>query len=47
MNISASTLDRHLTYYQGNRVPAGIRIVQASSDLRFDRSLLTGESFAV
>ncbi|KIJ37215.1 hypothetical protein M422DRAFT_232002 [Sphaerobolus stellatus SS14] len=28
----------------GNRVPADLRIVQASSDLRFDRSLLTGES---
>jgi sodium/potassium-transporting ATPase subunit alpha len=28
----------------GNRVPADIRIVEASSDLRFDRSLLTGES---
>jgi sodium/potassium-transporting ATPase subunit alpha len=28
----------------GNRVPADIRIVNASSDLRFDRSLLTGES---
>ncbi|EPT05834.1 calcium ATPase transmembrane domain M-containing protein [Fomitopsis schrenkii] len=28
----------------GDRVPADIRIVKASSDLRFDRSLLTGES---
>ncbi|EIW79754.1 calcium ATPase transmembrane domain M-containing protein [Coniophora puteana RWD-64-598 SS2] len=28
----------------GDRVPADLRIVQASSDLRFDRSLLTGES---
>jgi len=27
----------------GDRVPADIRIVSASSDLRFDRSLLTGE----
>ena len=27
----------------GDRVPADLRIVQASSDLRFDRSLLTGE----
>jgi sodium/potassium-transporting ATPase subunit alpha len=27
----------------GNRVPADIRIVQTSSDLKFDRSLLTGE----
>ncbi|KAI6142051.1 P-type ATPase [Pisolithus tinctorius] len=28
----------------GDRVPVDLRIVQASSDLRFDRSLLTGES---
>ncbi|KAG1805746.1 hypothetical protein EV424DRAFT_1544281 [Suillus variegatus] len=28
----------------GDRVPADLRIVAASSDLRFDRSLLTGES---
>lgn len=27
----------------GERVPADLRIVQASSDLKFDRSLLTGE----
>lgn len=27
----------------GDRVPADLRIVKASSDLRFDRSLLTGE----
>jgi len=27
----------------GQRVPADIRIVEASTDLRFDRSLLTGE----
>ncbi|KAG2036278.1 E1-E2 ATPase-domain-containing protein [Suillus americanus] len=27
-----------------DRVPADMRVVQASSDLRFDRSLLTGES---
>ena len=27
----------------GDRVPADLRIVQMSSDLRFDRSLLTGE----
>ena len=26
-----------------DRVPADLRIVSASSDLRFDRSLLTGE----
>lgn len=28
----------------GDRVPADLRVVQTSSDLRFDRSLLTGES---
>ncbi|OAX37829.1 hypothetical protein K503DRAFT_208110 [Rhizopogon vinicolor AM-OR11-026] len=28
----------------GDRVPADMRVVQSSSDLRFDRSLLTGES---
>ena len=27
----------------GDRVPADMRIVQMSSDLKFDRSLLTGE----
>lgn len=27
----------------GDRVPADLRIVTASSDLKFDRSLLTGE----
>jgi sodium/potassium-transporting ATPase subunit alpha len=27
----------------GDRVPADLRIIQMSSDLRFDRSLLTGE----
>jgi sodium/potassium-transporting ATPase subunit alpha len=32
---------------QGNRVPADIRIVEASSDLRFDRSLLTGERLVI
>jgi sodium/potassium-transporting ATPase subunit alpha len=29
----------------GDRVPADMRVVQSSSDLRFDRSLLTGERF--
>jgi len=29
----------------GDRVPADMRIVQVSSDLKFDRSLLTGERF--
>jgi len=27
----------------GNRVPADLRLVQVSSDIQFDRSLLTGE----
>jgi sodium/potassium-transporting ATPase subunit alpha len=27
----------------GDRVPADMRLVQVSSDLKFDRSLLTGE----
>jgi sodium/potassium-transporting ATPase subunit alpha len=30
----------------GKRVPADLRIVEASADLRFDRSLLTGERYA-
>ena len=30
----------------GDRVPADVRLVKASSDLRFDRSLLTGERYA-
>ena len=29
----------------GDRVPADVRLVKASSDLRFDRSLLTGERY--
>jgi E1-E2 ATPase len=29
----------------GKRVPADLRIVEASADLRFDRSLLTGERY--
>lgn len=29
----------------GNRVPADIRLVNVSSDLKFDRSLLTGERY--
>lgn len=28
----------------GNRLPADIRLIQASSDVKFDRSVLTGES---
>ncbi|KAL1924288.1 uncharacterized protein VTP21DRAFT_7323 [Calcarisporiella thermophila] len=31
----------------GNKVPADIRLVQVSSDLKFDRSILTGESEAI
>jgi sodium/potassium-transporting ATPase subunit alpha len=31
----------------GDRVPADLRIMQASSDLKFDRSLLTGERYAL
>ena len=30
-------------FSMGDSVPADMRIVQASSDLKFDRSLLTGE----
>ena len=29
----------------GDRVPADIRLVRVSSDLKFDRSLLTGERY--
>ncbi|KAJ3335854.1 hypothetical protein HDU93_004240 [Gonapodya sp. JEL0774] len=35
----------HLTL--GDRVPADVRLVEVSSDLKFDRSLLTGESLPV
>jgi sodium/potassium-transporting ATPase subunit alpha len=31
----------------GNKVPADLRIVQASNDTRFDRAVLTGESEAI
>jgi len=31
----------------GNKVPADLRILQATSDTRFDRSVLTGESEAI
>src|SRR5277367_3771510 len=31
----------------GNKVPADIRILQCSGDLKFDRSVLTGESEAI
>ena len=32
-----------VTLSMGDRVPADLRLVQVSSDVRFDRSLLTGE----
>jgi sodium/potassium-transporting ATPase subunit alpha len=32
-----------VTLSMGDRVPADMRIVEVSSDLKFDRSLLTGE----
>lgn len=31
----------------GNRVPADMRLVQTSTDTRFDRAVLTGESEAI
>ena len=31
----------------GCKIPADLRVIYASSDLRFDRSVLTGESIAV
>lgn len=31
----------------GNKIPADLRLCDISSDLKFDRSLLTGESDAV
>ncbi|KAF9435422.1 hypothetical protein BGZ76_006327 [Entomortierella beljakovae] len=49
IKIPASSLvigDRvHLSL--GNKVPADMRLVQASNDTRFDRSVLTGESEAI
>ncbi|KAF9141614.1 hypothetical protein BGX30_004475 [Mortierella sp. GBA39] len=49
IKIPASTLvvgDRvHLSL--GNKVPADLRLVQASNDTRFDRAVLTGESEAI
>lgn len=49
IRIPASNLvvgDRvHLSL--GNKVPADMRLIQASNDTRFDRSILTGESEAV
>ncbi|KAF9135942.1 hypothetical protein BGW39_009916 [Mortierella sp. 14UC] len=49
VKIPASTLvvgDRvHLSL--GNKVPADLRLVQASNDTRFDRAVLTGESEAI
>ncbi|KAK1231903.1 hypothetical protein PQX77_004971 [Marasmius sp. AFHP31] len=31
----------------GNKIPADIRLIEVSSDLRFDRSILTGESVPI
>ncbi|KAI8636494.1 hypothetical protein BD408DRAFT_448383 [Parasitella parasitica] len=31
----------------GNKVPADLRLIQASNDLKFDRAVLTGESAAI
>ena len=49
IKIPASNLvvgDRvHLSL--GNKVPADLRLLQASNDTRFDRSVLTGESDAI
>jgi len=49
MKIPASQLvvgDRvHLSL--GNKVPADLRLLQASNDTRFDRAVLTGESEAI
>ncbi|KAF9906039.1 hypothetical protein EC991_001121 [Linnemannia zychae] len=49
VKIPASSLvvgDRvHLSL--GNKVPADVRLLQASSDTRFDRAVLTGESEAI
>lgn len=49
MNILASNLvigDR-VPLSLGNKVPADLRILQTTSDTRFDRSILTGESEAI
>jgi sodium/potassium-transporting ATPase subunit alpha len=46
-NVSGSHFYHIYLNLKGNRVPADIRIVEASSDLRFDRSLLTGERFVI
>lgn len=49
VKVPASTLvvgDR-VSLSLGNKVPADLRLVQASSDTRFDRAVLTGESEAI
>ena len=33
--------------HMGDRVPADVRLVEVSSDVRFDRSLLTGERYVL
>ncbi|KAF9147745.1 hypothetical protein BG015_010577 [Linnemannia schmuckeri] len=49
VKVPASTLvvgDR-VSLSLGNKVPADLRLVQASNDTRFDRAVLTGESEAI
>ncbi|KAG0257798.1 hypothetical protein BGZ95_005138 [Linnemannia exigua] len=49
LKVPASTLvvgDR-VSLSLGNKVPADLRLVQASNDTRFDRAVLTGESEAI
>ncbi|KAG0302542.1 hypothetical protein BGZ97_002309, partial [Linnemannia gamsii] len=49
IKVPASTLvvgDR-VSLSLGNKVPADLRLVQASNDTRFDRAVLTGESEAI
>lgn len=36
-----------VTITLGSKVPADVRLLEMSSDLRFDRSILTGESNAI
>lgn len=47
MNIQADDIVRGdvLLITAGNKLPADVRFVEVSSDAKFDRSILTGESF--